>query len=138
MAGSIRNFSYMCDDNIRYAIAIDESNGKARFFLDGQGFFDLFLPAETPFPSKPPKRFFPRTISAINLTDRNIKRRFVCGRKSVFMLAARNGGFINTPSEGFWSISGAYNEQYPLTSQYELDTGLNDGTIDSERRGDPF
>lgn len=138
MAGSIRYFSYMCDDNIRYAIAIDESNGKAKYISDVTPSSELFLPAETPFPGKPPKRFFPRTISCVNLGNPNLKRRFVCARKSVFLRAARDGGFIETVPEGYWAITGAYNEQYPLTPQYQIDTGLTDGTPLSERAGDVF
>lgn len=127
----------MADDNIRYAIAIDETNGKAFYALDGDPTTsELFLPSESPHPPRAPKGFKARTISCVNLANSNLKRRMICARKGVFLRAARFGGFIFTDPEGYWAIVGAHNEEYPSPPQYQLDTGQDDGTPQSSRGGD--
>jgi hypothetical protein len=136
MTGSLKDFSYMDDFNRRWALRLDESNAKgiirSNISNDSER---LFLPAETPFPSRAPQGLIPRTLSCVLLTNPNIKRRFVCGRKGVFLRASIEGGSVESPAGTFWIIIRGHNEGYPLAPQYDVDTGLTDGTPLAERQG---
>jgi hypothetical protein len=125
---SRRWFSYMDNQNNRYALELQESDGELESFEDSVGFNPTFLPAEPPFPSRPPSGFHPRTLSIISIDGANTRRRIVVGRLALWTRLSVQGGFIFDRSRNaFWTVLRGYHEQYPLAPQFALDTGSIDG-----------
>jgi hypothetical protein len=127
---SRRWFVYMDNQNNRHALELQEQDGELEAIQDGGSFEPIFLPAETPFPSRPPSGFRPRTLSIISRDSANTRRRIVVGRLGLWTRLSVQGGFLlDRPRGAFWIVLRGYHEQYPLAPQFDLDTGLTDNDL---------
>jgi hypothetical protein len=127
----------MDNQNNRYALELREADGELESFEDVIGLNPIFLPAEPPFPSRPPFGFKPRTLSIISRDGVSIRRRIVVGRLALWTRLSISGGFIfDRPTGTFWNVLRGYHEEYPLAPQFDRDTGMIDGDA-AGPRADP-
>jgi hypothetical protein len=133
MAGSIFWIQYTDDTGGRWAYNVDESNSKALLFIRPSNYGDIFTKATAPFPQRAPRGLKPRYVSCIRYGDSRVRRNFIIPNRTLFnRILTEPEIYIATDSSGelgsYWNILRCYNEQYPLRSNFDTDTGLDDGT----------
>lgn len=137
MAGSRRDFSYDSDSGTRYAVNIDESNGKGVLSApDGSGPLNLYNTAVAPFPGRAPQSFKKRYLNTYNRANPVEKRVFSVGNVAAYNYAANNASIVtafrvgadSTPVAVEWVVKSARPEQRGTVPDFSTDSGLNDGT----------